>query len=230
MIDYFSTTPGGIVPNPSVNVISFQSPPLVFNGAPSQSMGGLNINISTGGNVDNASNAAYNFLKDVTANNQGFVKNTIAQENNFFQPLANNATDLFAKSLTTSQDMFSQALTIQQSAINHSSSGGGGSYVCTASHELSIIDDGDYELLIKFKNGFMRSSAKTRRLLCIYSSKAPQIVDSLMASPLRKELFKRLHEKYLSVVIDKIRSNDNETALVTYQNMMCEAQRMAVIA
>jgi len=228
MIDYFSAGTGGVVPNPNVNVISFQAPPIQMNGGTSQSLGGLNINLSTGGSVQDATNASYNFLNGIQENNQGFVNQTVANENNFFQPIAVNTQNALTTSLTQSHDLMTQALAIQQNVITQSSKKSG-SFVCGAMVELGIIDNNDYLLLVKYKNTYMRASATTRRLLAIYSIKAPAIVETLKQSKLKKQLFEMLYQKYLKGVIDNIKKGNNELALLEYKRMMREAQKVVGI-
>ena len=136
------------------------------------------------------------------------------------------ANQIFTMINNTNQAvMLADSQARQTAAAN--SGGGGGSYVCTAILELGFINEKDYDLLINFRNGFMKSSRINRRLLKWYSIKAPAIVFAIKNSNWGKKIFEILNEKYISVILEHLRKNENNEALAEYWSMMIEADAVA---
>jgi hypothetical protein len=235
---------------------SFQSVPMSYNGQPlgggvfsSMDLGGSTLDYQNSTfafmQSSNAQNQA--FLGASIAGSNTFLSNQLtplsngiaqAQANNLNQSasMAASLTDYAAKLIAASNSN-TQASIVSIQAMNQASidasrasansGGGGGSFVCTAAHELGILSDDEYSCLVEFKDNYMQSTTENRKKLVMYYRGAPEIVDNLKKSIMKNILFKSLKNKYLNKVIANIKAGENAAALVTYENMMNEAQLMA---
>ncbi len=206
------------------NMLTYNAPPLILNGATVP--GGFSINFDMGPTVQQTTEEAYAFLSNNMSNSVGFLGNVIDGTQHSIQMDTTSANQLFSMINSTNQAvMLADAQARQSAAAN--SGGGGGSYVCTAIFEEGLINDEDYEKLIKFRNGFMKSTRVNRKLLKLYVIKAPSIVFAIKSSNWGKKIFQVLHEKYLSIILRHLRENKNDEALAEYWSMMIEADAVA---
>lgn len=203
--------------------LSYNAPPLVIGDV--SIPGGLSINMDFGKTTAEIADDAYRFLNGVQSNATGFLGNMIdgTQYNVMTRAeSAHNLLDFIAKG---NQAVMYKDAALRSNALN--GDGGGGSYVCTAAYGYGEINENELSLLNKFKDDFMQSTEKNRKLLKKYFLKAPAIVRNLINSPFNQEIFAYLKVKYLSVILAHIEKNENDAALSIYCEMMADVEKAA---
>jgi hypothetical protein len=203
--------------------LSYNAPPLVIGDITIP--GGLSINMDFGQTTAETADDAYRFLNSVQSNATGFLGNMIDGTQFNIMTRAESAHNLLDFIARGNQAVMFQDAALRSNVLNDDS--GGGSYVCTAAYGYGEINDDELGLLNKFKNDFMRSTEKNRKLLKKYFLKAPDIVTNLINSPFNVEIFAYLKVKYISVILSHIGKNENEEALSVYCEMMVDVEKAA---
>lgn len=103
----------------------------------------------------------------------------------------------------------------------------GGSYVCTAMLNADIMSLEEYGKLNYFKDHFMRSGEKNRRMLREYLKKAPKILEKLEESPDYKIMLAECKKLFIDDCLRDIEHGKNEEALETYKAMMHVLEKTA---
>lgn len=209
--------------------ISYSAPQLVLSAGQGTAInGGFNFDLPLS-TVAAFQNNALNFLAKNNTTNQGFLtgiintaQTQVGQSNGAALAAVNTANTTLA-SLQTQAGYNSNF----QAVVASQQKKGGGCFITTAICEARGLPDDCEELTLlrHFRDTYMMDDSDRAKLVRHYYKIAPGIVEALKHRG--DDSFEFLRSVFLIPALKEIQAGNNEVAMITYENMVITATRIA---